>query len=643
MGNRNEEYLDQLLNSMNGQEVETESVQSIENEVEAIKPEPIVEKKTEKKTVKKPEKKVEKRTEKETEKKSDKKVALRKEKASKVSAFRGNDTSGDDFLEEFDREMMQLDMEQVISDYEDSLGEELLGKKTKFGKNGLFGRKKTTGHTANVLQDTDKMPSEDTVMTIDETPEPVHEKMEPQTETDQMFAELEKMLSGNMTMPTPATEEVEKEETLAEHDELTTDHFLEEDTTEEDSDMTAGTMSDDDEALFNSLLSGEDSASASVQMDGGFEFGNLFGDPLESEESMNSDDVLSLLGEMSDDLELAEIGQMLQAQDNHEDIPFEKMVTGVSEQEAMTYIRDMDEEQPTDKAKRKVKWKFNKWDPEKKGFLHKISKLLFGEDEEQTIHVRATNGIEDTTAENDELIRAAEKEAALAEKKAKKAEKKKEQQKKNEEKKRVQSAEKKAKESAKKAKNAEKRAKAAKEVDKTPPLPKKPVFLIFLLALSIIFGTIFAANGMHYNYCLRTANEAYSKGAYVEAYRALVNTKIKEKDDELIREVSILAAMQELLYAYPTMYEAKEYEIALDMLIRVVGRYHDNLEEGTALEIVPLMEQLRVQAEEILLKEYGITYEEATTLYNMTSRKKYSVELIKILREVGLLESDTDK
>lgn len=638
MGNRSEDYLDQLLNSIGGQTVEAEQNKVAEENVTPAQMQP-EEQKPEKKVLKKPEKKVEKKA----EKKPEIKEKVKKEKVIKPIRFHEKNSSAESFLEEFDREMLELDMEQVISDYEDSLGEELLGKRTVFGKNGIFGKIKHHKDSKNIKgvskESAEAIPDKDAEpVTLEEI-----EKAKAKTETDNMFAELEKMLSGNITVPSNPTEEAEVKKStddmglgdLFSHG-LDDDHGAEEEMND-----TVSSMSEEDEALFHALLSGTEEESTSSNLSDGFEFGNLFGDPVEDVAS--EEDVLHLLGDMSDDPELAEIGKMLQAQDNKEDIFYDEMETGLTEEEALNYVRNIDEEQPLDKEKRKAKWKFNKWNPEKVGFLQKISRLLFGEaEEEQTVHVHAVHGIEDTTAENDELIKNMEKEAALAEKKAKKAEKKKEQQKQNEEKKKAQAAEKKAREAGKKAKAAEKKAKAAKEVDKTPPLPKKPVFLIFLLAASLVGGVMFASNGVHYSLCISSANKAYAAGNYVEAYRYMRSIKIKEKDDELIREVSILASMQELLRSYPTMFDAEEHEMALDIMIRVVGRYNEHLEEATALDIVPLLEEMKVEAEEILAEKYGITYEQAMELYSMPSRKKYSVELVKILREAGLLEVDTD-
>ena len=343
---------------------------------------------------------------------------------------------------------------------------------------------------------------------------------------------------------------------------------------------------------------------------------------------------------MSGSEDLDDISQMLKAQDNKEDIPFDELENGVSEEDALNYIRNLGEEQPiaAENVKRRGKWKFNKWNVEKKGFFHKIAQLLFGAESEteQPIHIHPSNDIEDTTAENDEIIKSVEKEAALAEKKAKKEERKKAQEQKKEARKKEQDAKKKIKAAEKKEAMA-KKVKAPKEVDKTPPLPKKPVFLIFLLAFSLLGGTIFAANGIHYSLCLRSATEAYGKAQYIESYGHLRRTKLKEKDDEFVRKVAILASMQELLESHPTLYKADEHEMALDTLIRVIGRYNDNLEEAEALGALSEISKLEAEAEALLEDEYGLTYEDAMKLYSMTSRKKYSAELVKILREAGVL------
>lgn len=601
MGNQNEDYLDQLLSSMGnaGRDSKTEVAEEKVHTGNGVKPQ----------------------------------------------MFQGKGTSGDSFLEEYDREMLQLDAEQLISEYENSLGEELVGKKTIFGKNGLFGRKKKTSNkdihseeeTVNAVP-----PSIEEYTTEETVDAPTHEDVKPverranQTqELDELFAGLAEVMEGR-TPPAPmATESTTSQAADFDETELAVEEEMSDDV------QVNSSLSEEDEALFSALMGNTSDSDNVAETSGddslGFEFGDLFGEPAE-EGSSDASDILEILGEMSGNEDLDDIGQMLKAQDAKEDITFEDMETGLTEEQALTLIRNHDEEQPLDKEKRKAKWKFNKWNLEKKGFLQKLSLLLFGEDEEeQKIHIRPVDGIEDTTGENENLIKEMEKKNAAAEKKAKQEEKKKAREKQQEDKKRVKAAEKKAKDAQKKAKNAEKKAKAAKEVDKTPPLPKKPVFLIFLLAASIVVAVIFAGNGMHYNLCLRSANEAYSTKNYVEAYGYLRNTETKEEDYELLRKVSILASMQEPLRAYTTLYEAGEYEMALDNLIRVIGRYEDNLEEAEELGILAQFSELEAEAEDILKTEYGVTYEQAMKLYSMTSRKKYSVELVQLLREVGLL------
>lgn len=598
MGNQNEDYLDQLLSSMGnaGQESKKEIAEEKVHTGNGVKPQ----------------------------------------------MFQGKGTSGDSFLEEYDREMLKLDAEQLISEYEDSLGEELVGKKTIFGKNGLFGRKKKASNkdahaeTVNSVSSTTEEHTEEAVdVPKVEEAKPVERRANQTQELDELFAGLAEVMEGKMpSAPTNVEDKIAPED-----DEET--ELIDEDEMSEDA-LVGSSLSEEDEALFNALTgNASDSDTTVAKTKGedafGFDFGDLFGEPSE-EGSSDAADILEILGEMSGDEDLDDIGQMLKAQDAKEDISFEDIEKGLTEEQALTIIRNHDEEQPLDKEKRKAKWKFNKWNLEKKGFLQKLSLLLFGEDEEETkIHIRPVDGIEDTTGENDNLIKEIEKKNAAAEKKAKQEEKKKAREKQQEDKKKIKAAEKKAKDAQKKAKNAEKKAKAAKEVDKTPPLPKKPVFLIFLLAASIVVAVIFAGNGMHYNLCLRSANEAYSTKNYVEAYGYLRNTETKEEDYELLRKVSILASMQELLRSYTTLYEAGEYEMALDNLIRVIGRYEDNLEEAEELGILAQFSELEAEAEDILKTEYGVTYEQAMKLYSMTSRKKYSVELVQLLREVGLL------
>ena len=148
------------------------------------------------------------------------------------------------------------------------------------------------------------------------------------------------------------------------------------------------------------------------------------------------------------------------------------------------------EEEESEKGK---KGKKKKKDPDEKkpGFFKRLSLALFGEDEEEAEEAGSGIGdIDDVSDENMAALRELEGKKGKKEKddKALKAQKKKEKKAQKDQKK----AEKKQAKAEKKAqKEREKQAKPKKEkkpkvVEKSKPLPKKPVFMIMLVGASLV-------------------------------------------------------------------------------------------------------------------------------------------------------------
>lgn len=255
---------------------------------------------------------------------------------------------------------------------------------------------------------------------------------------------------------------------------------------------------------------------------------------------------------------------------------------------------------------------------EKQGFLQKISLVLFGEDEEESL------------TEEEKLLQSkeAEKEKELKEKK--KQEKAEAKAKKKEEK-----AAKKAEKKANKPKK-EKKPKVPKEKDNTPPLPKKPIILMAIMSISILALVLLGSHAVGYTVARGEAKEAYKSGDYVTAYAKLAGYSIKEKDEEFFAQVGLLATLQEQYNAYQTMMSLGNYEMALDCLVRGIGRYDKNLDDATEYGVAPEYNTLKQQMAEELFNTFGVDEEKAREIYGQRGRKRYTIEIKKVLMSMGM-------
>ncbi|SFQ06366.1 hypothetical protein SAMN02910358_00578 [Lachnospiraceae bacterium XBB1006] len=368
-------------------------------------------------------------------------------------------------------------------------------------------------------------------------------------------------------------------------------------------------------------------------------------------ENGDADDILSLLNGLGgEDDDLAGISELLKADENNEPI------------EAATETADGMEIDPSDVAELSGLKEVSKEDKgvkdseekkKKPGFLAKLKNALFGPDEEEQeagkeegMKVTTADDLDGLSDENLDILKALEggdgagggesADDPKAKKKADKEAKKKAKEEKAKEKKAAKEAKKKEKQAKKAAKP--KKEKKPKVKDNTPPLPKLPVFLIFVMAFSFAGAVLFAGNGFHSRLVMKNSESYFEQGDYQKAYAEIAGMSFKKKEQaDYATKVSILAGMQELLEAYETLESTGRHELALDALIRVVGRYDANLERAEELGYTDEMTEMEKRAAKTLKKQYKMKYDEAVSLYRIRSRSRYSTELYKKLVKLGIV------
>ena len=331
---------------------------------------------------------------------------------------------------------------------------------------------------------------------------------------------------------------------------------------------------------------------------------------------------------------------------------------------AMPETADEAQDEDTGKKKKRRKKKKDETDAgdeapakEKKSLIKRIGDALFGE-EEETEEAPADTGelqpegleqapeLDDLSDENLKLLQElegtgaaepeteAEPEISEEEKKAQakkeKAEKK-AQEKKEKAEKKAQAKKAKAEKKAQKAK----KPKKPKEPDNTPPLPKKPVVLIMVMAASFLALVLVGTNLFGYTLSFNNAKQAYELGDYQAAFADVSGLTVKEADQETYQKYSIMANAAGEYQAYQTFMENGIYDMALDSLIRAVGRCDKYSEEAAAYGCSTELAKIRDQAV-AGLSGFGLTQERAQELYAERERDTYSQELYSILAAAGL-------
>ena len=309
---------------------------------------------------------------------------------------------------------------------------------------------------------------------------------------------------------------------------------------------------------------------------------------------------------------------------------------------AMPETADEVQDEDTGKKKKRRKKKKDETDAgdeapakEKKSLIKRIGDALFGE-EEETEEAPADTGelqpegleqapeLDDLSDENLKLLQELEGTGAAEPETEAEPEI-------SEEEKKAQAKKAKAEKKAQKAK----KPKKPKEPDNTPPLPKKPVVLIMVMAASFLALVLVGTNLFGYTLSFNNAKQAYELGDYQAAFADVSGLTVKEADQETYQKYSIMANAAGEYQAYQTFMENGIYDMALDSLIRAVGRCDKYSEEAAAYGCSTELAKIRDQAV-AGLSGFGLTQERAQELYAERERDTYSQELYSILAAAGL-------
>lgn len=329
-------------------------------------------------------------------------------------------------------------------------------------------------------------------------------------------------------------------------------------------------------------------------------------EPLLSED----DDAINLMDMLSGDADLSDIGDLLKADENGEELEHSEDEDG-EVQDEFERLGSIEELKDLKEAKEKRK---------KQGFFSKIMSVLFGPDEdEDDTKIAEDDSLGSISSENREILKEMDADEGAGKKEKKKKEKKEK------------------KEKAKKEKAPKvKKEKPPKEIDRTPPLPKKPVILIFIMALSILILILLGSSNLQYGQNMQQAKDDFASGSYVTAFQTVAGSSVKGKDENFYKKAQVLASIQSEYQSYESLSGINENEMALDALIRGYGRCVDGVDLAQEYEITDEMEGLKAQILQQLSDYFGVSEEKAAELHAMTKRTDYTKAIQEILAAAGL-------
>lgn len=326
------------------------------------------------------------------------------------------------------------------------------------------------------------------------------------------------------------------------------------------------------------------------------------------------DDNIDLMGLLSGDDDLNDIGSLLQA--DGEDAPleeaqetFDEMAekTDTSSEEALQHVKNQAAGKEADKAGEKGL----------KALLAKIKAIFQKKEPDAEVLDLSQTPQEDLGQENLEIL----KELSAAEAKSKKEKKEKK-------------PKKEKKQKAPKVKK-ERPQRMPKEPDNSPKIPTKLIVVFLILAMSIVVFVTITQHMTGYKLSMTEARTAYNAGDYFAAYEDLMGMDLKESDEDLFKKSRLLGDLQKKNKEYQVFVKRKMYDLALDSLVSGVARYQDNLDEAKTLGIEEEYTKEGDALVQLLQDQYGVSVDDAVSMYRL-NREQYSIKIDEIVETLNL-------
>ena len=208
-----------------------------------------------------------------------------------------------------------------------------------------------------------------------------------------------------------------------------------------------------------------------------------------------------------------------------------------------------------------------------------------------------------------------EKKAAKAAKAEEKAEAKKAKAEEKELKKAAKAEEKAQKKAEKEAQKAEEAAQ--EELEVTGKLNKVGVSIVVILAAMFLATEISGTEIFSYNSTMKQAESFFEAGKYTDAYREILGTNMKNKDQETYDKIVTVMKVQRSLNSYENYDNMKYYPDALNALLVGLRKYDENIETARNLEIEKDVDGCKEKILTLLDEEYGLSEDQARGILSL--------------------------
>ena len=183
---------------------------------------------------------------------------------------------------------------------------------------------------------------------------------------------------------------------------------------------------------------------------------------------------------------------------------------------------------------------------------------------------------------------------------------------------------KKAEKEARKAEEA-----AQEELEVTGKLNKVGVSIVVILAAMFLATEISGTEIFSYKSTMKQAVSFFDDGRYTDAYREILGTDLKKKDQETYDKIITVMKVQRSLNSYENYDNMKYYPDALNALLVGLKKYDENIETARNLEVEKDVDSCKEKILTLLDEEYGLSEAQARELLSL-KKDAYTDQVVKL-------------
>lgn len=199
-----------------------------------------------------------------------------------------------------------------------------------------------------------------------------------------------------------------------------------------------------------------------------------------------------------------------------------------------------------------------------------------------------------------------------------------------------------------KAKKEKKKPKKIKKVKKAiieeedlnvKKLPKRSVFLIFLLCFSMLAFVFIATYTVSQKNATDLAKKYYDEKDYNKVYSELSGMKLTKETEKMYNQSALIVILDKQYKSYEDFMKLKEYDEALYSLVKGTQKYDEGKDQAAELGIQTEFDAIYIKINQALQDTFKINADTVRQWDTIKIKADYQKTILDVVNQVGLIQN----